>query len=395
MLSVDGRFHRLDSELRGWGQRDFPHYHHTVSAEPVEPPADEALLAAPGRAARRPVPAEASPRSRTAPDRERHAALRTSPPCPAPRSLRTRLRPRPRRRDRAPARGWATPASTCAPSPRSAATAPLDTRDAQRAPRPHPRGRHRRAARRRRRRAARRRRARHGARGSTARAGSTAPSCPSRRSPSIPAPRAELIADDRRRRAAPLTLIATGPLTNVAIALEASPGARGPLREIVWMGGSTERGNVTPPPSSTRGSIPRRSTACSPPASPSRWSASTSPTRRSPRPRSWSGSRRVGGAVGDAVAGLVRLLQPLLRRRARLRGAARPRPVRRRARRRAGRHAPARTRTWPSSSTGAGRAARPSSTSAARARPNARVALELDVERFWDLVVDGVSSVGR
>jgi hypothetical protein len=45
VLSVEGRFHRLDSELRGWGQRDFPHYHHTVSAESVEPPADEALLA--------------------------------------------------------------------------------------------------------------------------------------------------------------------------------------------------------------------------------------------------------------------------------------------------------------------------------------------------------------
>ena len=45
VLSVDGRFHRLDSELRGWGQRDFPHYQHTVSLEPVEPPADAALLA--------------------------------------------------------------------------------------------------------------------------------------------------------------------------------------------------------------------------------------------------------------------------------------------------------------------------------------------------------------
>ena len=45
VLSVDGRFHRLDSELRGWGQRDVPHYQHTVSLEPVEPPGDEALLA--------------------------------------------------------------------------------------------------------------------------------------------------------------------------------------------------------------------------------------------------------------------------------------------------------------------------------------------------------------
>jgi hypothetical protein len=40
VLSVAGDFHRLDSELRGWGQRDFPHYHHTVSAEPIAPPAD-------------------------------------------------------------------------------------------------------------------------------------------------------------------------------------------------------------------------------------------------------------------------------------------------------------------------------------------------------------------
>jgi hypothetical protein len=45
VLSVDGRFHRLDSELRGWGQRDFPTYRHTVSSEPVEMPADERLLA--------------------------------------------------------------------------------------------------------------------------------------------------------------------------------------------------------------------------------------------------------------------------------------------------------------------------------------------------------------
>ena len=44
VLTVDGRFHRLDSELRGWGQRDFPSYHHTASLEPVEPPAEQRLL---------------------------------------------------------------------------------------------------------------------------------------------------------------------------------------------------------------------------------------------------------------------------------------------------------------------------------------------------------------
>jgi hypothetical protein len=43
-LSAEGSFHRLDSELRGWGQRDFPHYHLVVTREPVEPPLEERLL---------------------------------------------------------------------------------------------------------------------------------------------------------------------------------------------------------------------------------------------------------------------------------------------------------------------------------------------------------------
>ena len=45
VLSVDGRFHRLDSELRGWGQRDFPRYVHTASPEPVDPPHADRLPA--------------------------------------------------------------------------------------------------------------------------------------------------------------------------------------------------------------------------------------------------------------------------------------------------------------------------------------------------------------
>jgi inosine-uridine nucleoside N-ribohydrolase len=44
----------------------------------------------------------------------------------------------------------------------------------------------------------------------------------------------------------PVTVIATGPLTNVAVLLLAHPEVAGGLREIVVMGGSTERGNVTP-----------------------------------------------------------------------------------------------------------------------------------------------------
>jgi hypothetical protein len=44
LLTVEGAFHVLDSELRGWGQRAFPQYHHTVQPDPIEPPADGRLI---------------------------------------------------------------------------------------------------------------------------------------------------------------------------------------------------------------------------------------------------------------------------------------------------------------------------------------------------------------
>jgi hypothetical protein len=43
VLTVDGRYHRLDSELRGWGQRDFPSYRLTASSDPIDVPPDERL----------------------------------------------------------------------------------------------------------------------------------------------------------------------------------------------------------------------------------------------------------------------------------------------------------------------------------------------------------------
>lgn len=46
--------------------------------------------------------------------------------------------------------------------------------------------------------------------------------------------------------AGPVTLVATGPLTNVATLLRRHPEDRSRVRELVVMGGSTERGNVTP-----------------------------------------------------------------------------------------------------------------------------------------------------
>ncbi|ANZ41560.1 hypothetical protein BBK82_42030 [Lentzea guizhouensis] len=55
----------------------------------------------------------------------------------------------------------------------------------------------------------------------------------------------ELMADLLTTSAEPITLIPTGPLTNVATLLERRPDLRGRIREIIWMGGSTGRGNVT------------------------------------------------------------------------------------------------------------------------------------------------------
>jgi hypothetical protein len=44
VLGGEGAFHQLDSELRGWGQRDFPSYHHTVGADPVPMPVEDGLV---------------------------------------------------------------------------------------------------------------------------------------------------------------------------------------------------------------------------------------------------------------------------------------------------------------------------------------------------------------
>ena len=46
--------------------------------------------------------------------------------------------------------------------------------------------------------------------------------------------------------AAPVTLLAIGPLTNIARALQTAPGIRQHIAEVALMGGSTDRGNHTP-----------------------------------------------------------------------------------------------------------------------------------------------------
>ncbi|MGR0318907.1 nucleoside hydrolase [Agromyces sp. ZXT2-3] len=56
----------------------------------------------------------------------------------------------------------------------------------------------------------------------------------------------ELIADTIAAASEPVAIIATGPITNVAVLLRERPELAPSIREVVWMGGSTERGNATP-----------------------------------------------------------------------------------------------------------------------------------------------------
>jgi hypothetical protein len=44
-LSVEGAWYQLDNEVRGWGQRDFPQFAHTIGAEPIEALADARVVA--------------------------------------------------------------------------------------------------------------------------------------------------------------------------------------------------------------------------------------------------------------------------------------------------------------------------------------------------------------
>jgi hypothetical protein len=45
VLTTGGAFHPLESQIRGWGQRDFPRFHDTVGAAPVAMPVEERLIA--------------------------------------------------------------------------------------------------------------------------------------------------------------------------------------------------------------------------------------------------------------------------------------------------------------------------------------------------------------
>jgi hypothetical protein len=45
LLTTGGTYHRIDSQIRGWGQRNFPVFHDTAAAETLDPPDDGRLPA--------------------------------------------------------------------------------------------------------------------------------------------------------------------------------------------------------------------------------------------------------------------------------------------------------------------------------------------------------------
>jgi purine nucleosidase/pyrimidine-specific ribonucleoside hydrolase len=72
------------------------------------------------------------------------------------------------------------------------------------------------------------------------------PELPEPDRPLDPRPAVDLLTDLLLAAEEPITVVATGPLTNVALLLRRGPEVRERIREVVLMGGSTGRGNVTP-----------------------------------------------------------------------------------------------------------------------------------------------------
>ena len=111
----------------------------------------------------------------------------------------------------------------------------------------------------------------------------------------------------------PVTLVAVGPLTNVAAPPRApSRGCRAPARDRRH--GRLDRAAATAPrtPSSTSGPTPRRPTPCSRSGLPVTLSASTSPTRRWPRREVVERLERLGTDLARTDGGVDDLVRRLL-----------------------------------------------------------------------------------
>jgi purine nucleosidase/pyrimidine-specific ribonucleoside hydrolase len=204
----------------------------------------------------------------------------------------------------------------------------------------------------------------------------------------------ELLVEVLTAAAEPVAVLATGPLTNVAAVLGRVDHSQ--IREIVWMGGSTERGNRTPYAEFNAWVDPAAAAAVLDSGVPFTMVGLNLTHQARATPDVIARIHAVETPLGETVAGWLEFFGSTYRT---LFGADAA-PV----------HDPCAVALladpavvscadvfmavetegrWTGGATVVdlrGRLRRP---------PNARVALELDVGRFWDLVVDAVARLGR
>jgi purine nucleosidase len=204
----------------------------------------------------------------------------------------------------------------------------------------------------------------------------------------------DLIGDVLEDAGEPVTLLATGPLTNVAQALERIDRAR--IREIVWMGGSTERGNRTPYAEFNAWVDPDAAAAVLASGVPFTMVGLNLTHQALATPEVIERMRALGTRLGDTVTGWFEFFGSTYRA---LFGADAA-PV----------HDPCAVALVAEPGSvrcveaflaieTEGRWTRGATVVDLRGRygrePNARIAIELDVGRFWDVVVGAVERLGR
>ena len=90
-----------------------------------------------------------------------------------------------------------------------------------------------------------------------------------------------------------ITLVPTGPLTNIAMAVRMEPRIVERVKEVVLMAAATTWATGAPWPSSTSKSTPKPPASCSTRSGRSPWLASTSRTKRCARPPCKRGSKKL------------------------------------------------------------------------------------------------------
>jgi purine nucleosidase len=207
-------------------------------------------------------------------------------------------------------------------------------------------------------------------------------------------PAGELVADTLAAADEPVTIFATGPMTNVAAALDRVDRER--ISEIVWMGGSTERGNRTPYAEFNAWVDPPAAAAVLESGVPFTMVGLNLTHQARATAEVIARMRSLGTRLGDTVAGWFEFFGSNYRS---LFGADAP-PV----------HDPCAVAVLAEPGTvrcvdafmaveTEGRWTRGATVVDLRGRygrePNARVAMELDVVRFWDAVAAAVERLGR